>query len=160
MKNVFRCAFAFCLLVCVARPALSQNRNTGEIRGTVTDPSGAVVPDANVAVLNFDTGEKNDFTTNRDGIYDTVSTPTGNYQITVTAKGFKALVIGPVPLNVSTITEDAKLEVGTPTETVTVTATGAPLLHTESGEQSGVMVGNEIAATTPGRLRNHRQRLG
>jgi hypothetical protein len=144
MKNLFRCAFAFCLLVCLARPALSQSRNTGEIRGTVTDPSDAVVPGANVDVANIDTGAKNDYITNNDGLYDTVSTPTGNYTITVTAKGFKTVVIGPVTLNVSTIKEDAKLEVGTPNETVTVTATGAPLLQTESGEQSEVMESKEM----------------
>ena len=71
MKNLFRCAFAFCLLVCLARPALSQSRNTGEIRGTVTDPSDAVVPGANVDVANIDTGAKNDYITNNDGLYDT-----------------------------------------------------------------------------------------
>jgi hypothetical protein len=145
MKSLFRCAFTFCLLVCLAKPAFSQNSNTGEIRGTVTDPSGAVVPGANVDVTNIDTGEKNDYTTNDDGLYDTVSTPTGNYTITVSAKGFKTVVIGPVTLNVSTIKEDAKLEVGTPSETVTVSATGVPLLQTETGAQGEVMESKEMS---------------
>jgi hypothetical protein len=145
MKNLFRCGFAFCLLVFFSKPAFSQNTNTGEIRGTVTDPSGAIVPGANVEVTNVDTGVKEDFTTNNDGIYDTVATPTGNYNITFTKPGFKTLVRGPITLNVSVITEDGRLEIGTPGETVTVTAVGAPLLHTESGEQSEVMEGNDIA---------------
>jgi hypothetical protein len=145
MRNVLRLAFAVCLLVGLARPAFSQSRNTGEIRGTVTDASNAVVPDASVVLTNVDTGVKNDFTTNKDGIYDTITTPTGNYTITVTAKGFKTVVIGPFTLDVAVITEDAKLEIGTPTETVTVTSTGVPLLQTESGQQGAVLEDHTVA---------------
>src|SRR5271170_6284862 len=81
MKLLCRVVFAFCLLAFIAKPALSQDANTGEIRGTVTDKSGAVIPGATVSVTNRDTGVKNDFTSNNAGIYDTVSTPTGNYDI-------------------------------------------------------------------------------
>ena len=42
--------------------AVAQNTNAGEIRGTVTDPSGAVVPGANVVILNTQTGVKTEFT--------------------------------------------------------------------------------------------------
>ena len=47
------------------------------------------MPGATVTLTNIDTGETKDFVTNQDGIYDTVSTPAGNYSITFTAKGFK-----------------------------------------------------------------------
>ena len=72
----------------MAVPAFSQSRNTGEIRGTVT-AAGAGVPSATVTLTNIDTGETKEFVTNQDGIYDTVSTPAGNYNIIFTAKGFK-----------------------------------------------------------------------
>ncbi|MGC1999522.1 MAG: carboxypeptidase-like regulatory domain-containing protein, partial [Candidatus Acidiferrales bacterium] len=120
MKSFIRWAFAVCLLLVISTPAFPQSRNTGEIRGTVTDTSGAVVAGATVTLTNTDTGETKDFTTNKDGIYDTVSTPPGNYSITVTAKGFKKFVRGPFTLNVDVITEDAALEVGAISETVTV----------------------------------------
>ncbi len=139
MKRLLRFALAFCLLMCLAKPALSQNRNTGEIRGTVTDPSGAVVAGATVTLSNIDTGETKDFVTNDDGIYDTVSTPTGRYNITFSTKGFKKLVRGPITLEVTVITENATLEVGAVTEEVRVSAEGAPLLETESGQQGSIL---------------------
>lgn len=135
MKVISRFAIAVFLVVYVAKPALSQNRSTGEIRGVVTDPSGAVLPGVNITVSNINTGESKDFVTNGDGLYDTVSTPAGNYNITFTAKGFKKFTRGPITLQVATITENATLEVGAMTEEVRVTAEGAPLLETESGQQ-------------------------
>src|ERR1700741_3141340 len=138
MKSFIRWALAFCLLLSISQPAFSQSRNTGEIRGTVTDTSGAVVAGATVTLSNIDTGETKDFITNEDGIYDTVSTPAGNYNVTFTAKGFKKLVRGPFTLNVDVITENASLEVGAISETVTVTESGVPLLETETGYQGKI----------------------
>src|ERR1700759_3331568 len=131
MKRFTRCLAAACLLMCAAFPAFAQSRNTGEIRGTVTDPSGAAVAGATVTVTNVDTGVTTVFTTNDAGLYDTVSTQTGNYNITITAPGFKKLVRGPFTLEVDTITEDGQLEVGAQTDTVTVEAQGVPVLDTQ-----------------------------
>jgi len=138
MSGLFRFALAFCLVVGMAKPVLSQSRNTGEIRGTVADSSGAVVAGATVSLSNIDTGETKDFVTNQDGIYDTVSTPAGNYKLTFTATGFKRVVLGPFTLNVDVITENASLEVGTVSETVVVTETGVPLLDTETSHMGTV----------------------
>src|ERR1700722_15526598 len=124
-------------------PAFSQSRNTGEIRGTVT-AGGAVVPAATVTVTKNDTGESKDFITNQDGIYDTVSTPAGNYKITVTAKGFKTVVIGPVALQVDVITENASLDVGSVLETINVEAGGAPLLETETAQLGSILEAKTI----------------
>src|SRR5260370_20690523 len=144
MKSFIRWALAFCLLLCISQPAFSQSRNTGEIRRTVTDTSGAVVAGATVTLSNIDTGETKDFVTNQDGIYDTVSTPAGNYNVTFTAKGFKKLVRGPFTLNVDVITENASLEVGAISETVTVTDSGVPLLDTETGYQGTIFENQSI----------------
>ena len=81
-KRVFCFALLFCMALLLPKPALSQNTNTGEIRGTVTDPTGAVVPGVTVTLTNIETGVAADFKTNEAGIYDTVSTPPGNYNIT------------------------------------------------------------------------------
>ncbi|HTU33616.1 MAG TPA: TonB-dependent receptor [Candidatus Acidoferrum sp.] len=123
-------------MVCLAKPAFSQNRSTGEIRGVVTDPSGAVLPGVTVTVLNTNTGVSATFTTNGDGLFDTVSTPSGIYQVTFEKTGFKKQVVGPITIEVSTITENATLEVGTVSEEVRVSAQGAPLLETETGQQA------------------------
>jgi hypothetical protein len=139
MRNLLQFALLFLVLLSLTPAALAQSRNTGEIRGTVTDTTGAVVAGATVTVANIDTGETKDFVTNQDGIYDTVSTPTGNYNITVTAKGFKKYVRGPVTLQIDVITENAALEVGAVSETVTVEASGVPLLETETGYQASIL---------------------
>jgi hypothetical protein len=138
MTSFIRWTLVLCLVLCVAGSAFSQNRNSGEIRGTVL-AGGAVVPGATVTLTNIDTGETKTFVTNQDGIYDTVSTPAGNYRISFSATGFKKLVRGPITLQVDVITQDASLQVGAVTETVEVTAGGAPLVETETGQQGTVM---------------------
>jgi hypothetical protein len=138
MMSFGRWALALCFLLFVSLSAFSQSRNTGEIRGTVS-AAGAVVQGATVTLTNVDTGETKDFVSNKDGIYDTVSTPAGNYTISFTAKGFKKLVRGPITLQVDVIAEDASLEVGAVTETVTVEGGGAPLVETETGQQGYIM---------------------
>ena len=127
---------AVCLLLGAGAVARAQSSSTGEIRGTVTDPSGAVVPDATVSVMNVNTGVEKTFKTNRDGIYDTVSTPNGQYKITITARGFEQLVLGPITLDVGTITLNGSLKVGSDQQQIVVSADTAALLNTESGEQS------------------------
>lgn len=136
MKHLCRLVFFLCLALSASELAFSQNRSTGEIRGVVTDPSGAVLPGVTVTVLNTNTGVAATCTTNGDGLFDTVSTPTGTYQITFEKTGFKKQVVGPITLQVNTITENATLEVGTVSEEVHVSAVGAPLLQTETGQQA------------------------
>ena len=143
MTRSIRWVIGFFTVVCVFTLAFSQSRNTGEIRGTVT-AAGAAVPNVTVTLTNIDTGETKTFTTNEVGIYDTVSTPTGNYRITFTAQGFKKLVRGPFALQVNTITQDAALEVGAVTETVTVEAEGAPLLETETAHLGAILESKTI----------------
>ena len=143
MTRFIRWVVVASLLLYGISPVFAQSRNTGEIRGTVT-AGGAAVTGATVTLTNLDTGETKVFTTNDAGIYDTVSTPTGTYNISFTAQGFKKLVRGPFVLQVDTITEDASLEVGAVTETVTVEAEGAPLLETETAHLGSIMEAKTI----------------
>src|ERR1700723_2675573 len=145
MTRLIHWTITWSFLIGTVVPAFSQSRNTGEIRGTVT-AGGAVVPAATVTVTNNDTGESKDFITNQDGIYDTVSTPAGNYTITVTAKGFKKTIIGPVTLEVDVITENATLDVGAVSETIEVEAGGVPLLETETSHLGAVLESKTISA--------------
>jgi hypothetical protein len=114
--------------------AFGQNSNTGEIKGTVTDASGAVVDKVTVTIVNTDTGVKTVSVTNSSGIYDVPSVPTGSYIITFSKPGFKDLVRKGITLQIQTIAVDAALQVGSASETVTVTAE-APLLQTETSDQ-------------------------
>jgi hypothetical protein len=124
-------------LVLLLFPAIgaAQNTNSGEIRGTVTDSSGAAIPEVAVTILNVDTGVSKDLVTNNAGIYDAVSVLPGNYQITFAKTGFQKLVRSGVNLVVGATTVDAQLTVGAMQSEIQVTAE-APLLQTENGEQS------------------------
>jgi hypothetical protein len=135
MMSFVRGALALCLGLCIANSAFSQSTNSGDIRGTVTDASGALMPGVAVTVTNLDTGATKNLVTNSDGLYDTASILPGNYRITFTKEGFGKLVRGPITLQVGAITVDGQLKVGKIAETVEVTA-DIPLLKTENAEQS------------------------
>ena len=134
MRYAIRLTLAALVLLCVARNVVAQNTNSGDIRGTVLDASGAVVPGVTVTLTNIDTGETKNFVTNDNGIYDTVSTRPGNYNLTFKKEGFKQVTRGPIQLQVSVITEDAILTVGRATEVVVVESSGVPLLQTETAQ--------------------------
>lgn len=112
-----------------------QSTNSGDIRGIVTDSSGAAIPDVTVTVLNKNTGVSKDYTTNQDGLYDTSSIVAGSYEVTFTKPGFAKFVRSNITIDVGNTTVNAQLKVGAVTEQVVVT-TDIPLLETESGEQT------------------------
>jgi Carboxypeptidase regulatory-like domain len=135
MKSFIRWTIAFCFLLWAAGLAFSQSTNSGDIRGTVTDSSGALLPEVSVTVTNLDTGARKELVTNSDGLYDTASILPGNYQVTFTKQGFGKLSRGPITLQVGITTVNGELKVGRIAESVEVTA-DVPLLKTESAEQS------------------------
>jgi hypothetical protein len=125
----------FTTLVGLTAATLFAQSNQGTITGTISDPAGAVVPTAQIEVKNTETGVIYRGGTSATGNY-VLPVPTGTYEITVNAAGFKKFVEQNVQVISATDTrKDVKLEVGQATETVTVTET-APLLKTESGEMS------------------------
>ena len=146
MRSVIRFALLLLTLLGLTRVVLAQSTNSGDIRGTVMDTSGSPVPGTTVILTNMDTGEVRQYSTNENGIYDTVSTRPGNYNLTFTKEGFKKVSRGPVVLQVSIITVDAILNVGQITEVVHVEDTGAPLLQTESGQQGTILEAKTINA--------------
>ena len=122
------------LLIATSGTCLAQSVNAGDIRGTVTDPTGAVVPGVTVSVLNVDTGVVKDFVTNDSGLYDTNSIVPGHYTLTFKRDGFETLVRGPITLEVGFTTVNGEMKVGSEAVQVTVTS-DIPLLDTETGQQ-------------------------
>jgi hypothetical protein len=112
-----------------------QNAGFGDIRGTVTDSTGAVVPDVAVSVENVDTGVVLNLVSNKDGIYDTSSIVPGAYKVTFSRQGFETFVRGPFALEAGFINVNAVLKVGSEQQQVVVNG-DITLLKTESGEQS------------------------
>jgi len=147
MCKATRFVVAVCLLLLGTAHGFAQSTNSGDIRGTVMDSSGAAVAGATVTLTNIDTGESQDFTTNESGIYDTVSTRPGNYNLTFKKEGFKQTSRGPITLQVSIITVDATLTVGEASEVIHVEGEmGAPLLQTETGAQGTILESKTINA--------------
>ncbi len=124
--------------------AYAQSTNSGDIRGTVTDTTGALLPDVTVTVMNKDTGVTKVLVTNRDGLYDTSSIVVGNYQVTFEKPGFSKFERSSISLQVGISTVNAALKVGATTEEVVVNA-DLPLLTTESGEQSTTLEAKSMA---------------
>lgn len=115
---------------------------TGSISGTVADASGAVVPGANVTVLNTETGIKETTETNAQGYYTFPVLPTGHYTVTVRAKGFKEYAQTGLAIDVnSALRVDATLEVGAVTQEVSVTA------NTVQVETNSTQMGEVIGDT-------------
>ena len=77
--------FLFCtlpvFLVMASVATFAQSTNAGDVRGTVTDASGALIPGVTVTVTNVDTGVAKTFVTNDAGLYDTDSIITGSYTV-------------------------------------------------------------------------------
>jgi Carboxypeptidase regulatory-like domain len=110
------------LVVFAAMPARAIEVN-GRIKGTVTDPSGAVLPGVLVTATNVATGVKIETKTLSDGDYLFPQLPVGTYSISVSAPGFKAFVATGIIINIDTeYVESVKLEVGNRTETLEVAA--------------------------------------
>jgi hypothetical protein len=108
---------------------------SGSIQGTVTDPSGAVVPGASVTVTNTDTGATRQFQTNSSGFYASGPLIPGNYSVKVAAPGFHETQMKTiVQINVST-SGNVKMELGSSAETVQVNAGAVQVQQTQSNVQ-------------------------
>jgi len=72
--------------------AASQSRQSGEIRGTVSDSTGGVIPGVVVTIRNLATGVVQQTTTDATGLYDAPSVPVGPYSVTFAKEGFKEFI--------------------------------------------------------------------
>jgi hypothetical protein len=109
---------------------------TASVRGTVTDPSGAVVVGANVAATNVDTGVVSHTITNTSGLYNFQFLIIGKYVVTATAPGFETSSVGPFPLQIDEIVSiNPKLTVGQTSSEVSVAA-DASILNTQNATLS------------------------
>ncbi len=122
----------------VGMSAAAQSANAGDIRGTATDATGALLPEVTVTILNTGTGVAKTLTTNKDGLFDSGPIVTGNYTVTFSKDGFSNFSRTGLNLDVATVTVDGKLAIGATTDTVTVN-TDVALIQTETGEQSATL---------------------
>ena len=143
MRAKLALLFAFLLALCLPLATHAQ-KFTGTITGTVTDPSGAVVPGVSVTVVNDRTGASRTTTTNDQGSFSFPELDAGTYTMTVNKPGFKKLTEKNVELHVADVTTlNVTMQVGAASETVTVEASPVQV-NTETGEVSNIMLGQQV----------------
>lgn len=137
--------FAFFVLSLSAINRVHAQAVSGTILGTVTDPSGAVVPNAQVSIVLIGQSTIHTSVTNESGNFTEPDLPSGTYSVTVTAQGFKTESRENISvLTNSTTRVDVSLVTGKTSDTVTVT-TSPPLLQTDRADISTTLEARQIS---------------
>lgn len=141
------------LLVLLVPAALLAQYGTGAILGTVTDPTGAVVPNATVTARHTATNETRTFTTDPNGNFEFRAVLSGPWSVTATAPSFKTGTVQDVVLRVNTqVRVDIALQLGAVSETVQVVAL-TPQLQTNTAVL-GTVIDNRTMLELPLNARN------
>jgi outer membrane receptor protein involved in Fe transport len=134
------------LLLLGLATSLPAQEITGNISGTITDPSGGGIPDANVVVTNTATAVERSTTTTSAGIFFFSNLPVGDYELAVSKPGFKKSETKGIHLNVNDkLAFPITMVLGAVNEVVTVTSEAA-VLQTESAEVSNLVGNNQMKA--------------
>ncbi len=132
----FLSGLSLCLMMFVGH-IFAQNQVTGGISGKVTDPQGALIPNASITVTNTGTNSKATATSSDEGTYRVTGLQPGTYRVeTAAVSGFSAAKADNVTVEVGRLTPvDFKLAVGTATAVVEVTAE-APVINTSDNSNA------------------------
>ena len=146
------CVFLFLLIF--SPSLMAQTSATGALAGTVTDPSGAIIPNVTVTVTSAETGQVRTTNTRGDGSYSIGLLPPGSYRVRFEASGFKAVEVPAVTVTVTeTGTLNQSLTVGTQTQEVTVQA-NVETVQTSSSAV-GTVIGGKTVTDIPLATRNY-----
>src|SRR6266702_4791375 len=133
-----------CMLTLTSTAAIAQTSTTATLRGTVQDPSGAVLPGASVTVTSAGTKATQTVVTDSHGQYQFASLFPGAYDLRVELSGFKTYEQKGISLSPNdTRGTDVRLEIGQQSETITVTGQ-QEIIQTETGAREGVLTAKQI----------------
>jgi hypothetical protein len=139
LASTLALAAAFLLNTLLCCPAVAQVAG-GTLSGTITDPSGRLIPQAQIAIENVATGVTTTVLTNSDGFYTAANLLPGEYQVTISAKGFATEIRKGISLTVGAQQVfDLSLQVGSAEKTVVEVTTEAPAVQLSSSEISAVV---------------------
>ncbi len=146
-----KCIRIFSLFALLAVPVLAQN---SALNGTVTDPSGALVPNASIVVTSQDTGANRSTVSDPQGHYEFDQLPPGKYKIEAKAAGFSGVIISDIQLQVN---EPATILVkfektGSVTETIQVVAAATQVNTVDAS--LGNVIGTQTITEVPMYARN------
>jgi hypothetical protein len=144
MKEIRWACRLFVVIAFLAGASAAWAQTNGEIRGSVKDPSGAVLPGASITATFVDTGAARTATTGADGEFDIPELPVGTYSITAEAQGFKKFVAKDIVVSIGHVAAvSITLEVGGAEQTVTVEA-NAVQVETTSTQLGNTMTDQSI----------------
>jgi hypothetical protein len=146
LKTMVSHLVAVAAAIILATPLLLGQMNVGNIVGTITDPTGAVVPSAKLLLVNEATQVSQETQTNSSGSYFFRALPVGRYSLSVTLSGFQTYHRKDIPVvSGETVTLDVGLVVGSESQTISVTGE-APLLDTATANSGTTRTEGEIEA--------------
>lgn len=144
MRRSFGLVMFLAFAIAAVMPLRGQQVTS--VSGSVTDPSGAVIPGAQVTLLNTATGVKRNAVSNASGYYTIPSVDVGVYDISVTARGFKSAAQQGLRVDVGAkLSVNFQMQVGSMTQTVAVKA-AATHLQLDTAAVSNVITGPQIQA--------------
>jgi len=137
MNQAWKCGLLAAVALVFLLPSAQAQTVFGSMAGSVTDPTGAVIPNAQIQAKNEVTGTLRETVSTSAGAYHFTQLPIGRYDITVTAPGFQNETLTGVQVNLQTTTAlNITLQVGGATQTVTINAS-ASQLQTETSDITG-----------------------
>ncbi len=145
-NSVFFCLTSMLFLLAFSTFVNAQN-NKGSIVGTVTDPNGAVVPNAKITITNNADGQTRDITSNESGDFAFPNLDPGNYKVAIESSGFKTLVLSSVTVQTNSrvpVTAAFTEVSGAGENTVTITNDSAPVVESETSVRGDVITGREV----------------
>jgi hypothetical protein len=119
---------------------------TGDIQGTVTDPTGAAVANAKLTIKNLSTGQTRGVTSGPTGEYSAPQMEIGHYQITVEKDGFKTFTQNAEVRSGEKTRLDIQMQIGKVTETVIVESGALPTMDVATAQISNSINGDEVLA--------------
>jgi hypothetical protein len=140
---VYLVSVAIALLLINAAPSRAQVAGA-TLTGTITDPAGGEVPNAQIVIKDVSTGVERTVTTNKDGFYIAANLLPAEYQVTISAQGFNTEIKNGIKLNVGMEQEfNLTLQVGTVTHRVEVTAE-APAVQLSTSDISATVQASTV----------------
>lgn len=138
--SIFVAACCFCF----AATVYPQGTNLGTIRGTVSDPNGAAIPNAAVQITDQATGISRDVTADSSGNYEALALKPGIYKVTVSATGFKTSTLDAVVKGSDTVRADLRMELGAQTQNVTIVGGEAGVIQKDQPVIAGTINNREL----------------
>ena len=144
-KHLLKITRVLAMLAVIISVPFVGYAQTATINGTVTDPTGAVVPHAKVTAVNAATNAVRDAETGDTGTYTLSNLPPGIYDVTMDKVGLKSVKFSAVKLTVDqALTLDVKMEISSTAQTVTVEGTNVVTVNTTDAQVSNVIDSKQI----------------